>query len=250
MLGVVAVSSVVFVLMGWRSAIIVCSALPLSGMIVLAGMRFMEIPIHQMSVTGLIVALGLLIDNAIVMVDDVSNKLRRGIQAADAVAQSVSHLAVPLLGSTVTTALAFAPIAIMPGPAGEFVGAIAVSVMLAIFGSLFLALTIVPTLTALGVPVSGSASETHWWVSGLSIPAMSEVYRRSLHFIFHRPALGVLLGVTLPILGFMQASKLPEQFFPPADRDQLQIEVSLSPQMSLDETTRTARSDAARNLAA
>ncbi len=241
LLGVMAVSTVVFVLMGWRSAIIVCSALPLSGMMVLSGMRFLEIPIHQMSVTGLIVALGLLIDNAIVVVDEVSVKLRRGVQAAEAVGKSVSHLAIPLLGSTVTTALAFAPIAIMPGPAGEFVGAISVSVMLAIFSSLFLAMTIVPTLTALSISVSDKSERKHWWESGVTIPAVSALYRRSLRTIFHRPALGICLGLALPIFGFMQASKLPEQFFPPSDRDQLQIEVSLSSQMSLEETTRTVK---------
>jgi multidrug efflux pump subunit AcrB len=241
LLGVLAVSTVVFVLMGWRSAIIVCSALPLSGMIVLSGMRFLEIPIHQMSVTGLIVALGLLIDNAIVIVDEVSVKLRSGVAAAEAVGKSVRHLAIPLLGSTLTTALAFAPIAIMPGPAGEFVGAISVSVMLAIFGSLFLALTIVPTLTALSISVSDSRTRTHWWESGLSIQPLTDLYHRSLRMVFHRPAIGIVLGITLPILGFMQASKLPEQFFPPSDRDQLQIEVSLSSQMSLEETTRTVK---------
>lgn len=239
LLGVLAVSTVVFVMMGWRSAIIVCSALPFSGMIVLTGMRFLEIPIHQMSVTGLIVALGLLIDNAIVIVDDVSVKLRGGVPAAEAVGKSVRHLAIPLLGSTVTTALAFAPIAIMPGPAGEFVGAISISVMLAIFGSLFLALTIVPTLTAFGISVSNSSTQSHWWECGVTIPALTKLYRQSLQIVFRRPALGILIGVVLPIFGFMQASKLPEQFFPPADRDQLQIEVSLSSQMSLDETTRT-----------
>jgi len=241
LLGIIAVSTVVFVLMGWRSALIVCSALPLSGMMVLTGLRFLEIPIHQMSVCGLIVALGLLIDNAIVIVDEVANKLHRGIRAADAVSQSVRHLAIPLFGSTVTTALAFAPIAIMPGPAGEFVGAIAVSVMLAIFSSLFLALTIVATLTALGTSVSRSPVETHWWVSGLSLPSLTRWYRRSLQIVFRRPYLGLMLGLFFPILGFMAASRLPEQFFPPADRDQLQIEVSLSSQMSLDETTRTVQ---------
>jgi len=239
LIGITAVSSVVFLLMGWRSAIVVCSALPLTAMIVLAGMRLLEIPIHQMSVTGLIVALGLLIDNAIVMVDEVSNRLRGGSPAAEAVAESVSHLAIPLLGSTITTALAFAPIAIMPGPAGEFVGTIAVSVILAIFGSLFLALTIVPALTGLGFHYTNASVHGRFWHAGLSIPSLTRMYRRTLQIVFRRPVLGIALGVTLPVAGFLQFPKLPEQFFPPSDRDQLQIEVSLSSQTSLAETERT-----------
>ena len=85
---------------------------------VLAGMQFLGNPMHQMSVTGLIIALGLLIDNAIVMVDEVQERLHRGMTASDSITRSVRHLAVPLLGSTLTTALAFAPIALMPGSVG------------------------------------------------------------------------------------------------------------------------------------
>ncbi len=78
MLGCLGILLVIFALMGWRSALIVSVALPLSSLMVIAGLRFMGIPIHQMSVTGLIIALGLLIDNAIVMVDEVSGKLAKG----------------------------------------------------------------------------------------------------------------------------------------------------------------------------
>ena len=66
-LGAAAVVIVMLFMMGWRSALIVSLALPLSSLMVLAGMRLLRIPLHQMSVTGLIIALGLLIDNAIVM---------------------------------------------------------------------------------------------------------------------------------------------------------------------------------------
>ena len=136
-----------------------------------------------MSVTGLIIALGLLIDNAIVIVEETSQALREGLRPAAAVSRSVRLLFFPLLGSTVTTALTFAPIALMPGPAGEFVGAIAVNVILAIFSSLFLAMTIIPALAAAIAPVTnGQIREEsfvgsqiglllngrRWWRSGLS----------------------------------------------------------------------------------
>ena len=234
--GATAVAAVIFVMMGWRSALIVSSALPLSALMVLSGMRFMEIPIHQMSVTGLIVALGLLIDNAIVVVDEVSVKLRAGRHPLDAVSATVGHLAVPLLGSTLTTALAFAPIALMPGPAGEFVGSIALSVILAIFSSLFLALTIVPALTALGIRSGSEDDDAFWWRNGLSIPQLTHGYRRTLEFVYARPALGLVIGLFLPVAGFVGFSQLPEQFFPPADRNQLHIEVDFPSQTSIART--------------
>ena len=148
-LGALAVVVVMLLMMGWRSALIVSLALPLASLMVLAGMKFLRIPMHQMSVTGLIIALGLLIDNAIVMVDEVRERLHGGMTPSESITRSVRHLAVPLLGSTLTTALAFAPIALMPGTVGEFVGTIAVSVILALFSSLFLAMTVIPALTGL-----------------------------------------------------------------------------------------------------
>lgn len=238
MLGGLAVLLVIWFMMGWRSALIVGSALPLSSLMVLAGLRWMEIPIHQMSVTGLIIALGLLIDNAIVMVDEVGQKIRQGVSPGQAVAATVKHLAIPLLGSTLTTALAFGPIALMPGPAGEFVGSIAISVIMAVFSSLILAMTIIPTLAAWGIDRRPS---DHWSAVGFSNARMVEVYRRVLGFLFARPVAGIAVSLFLPLMGFAAASQLAEQFFPPADRDQIHVELELPANASLEQTQQLAR---------
>ncbi|MEQ8836643.1 MAG: efflux RND transporter permease subunit, partial [Lacipirellulaceae bacterium] len=211
---------------------------------VLAGMRLMGVPMHQMSITGLIIALGLLIDNAIVMVDEVRERITAGEKPGSAVAGSVKHLAVPLLGSTVTTALSFAPISLMPGPAGEFVGSIATSVILAVASSFLLAMTVTPSLMAL---MSRDESETtektrkrHWWSSGFSNAGLTTLYRGMLDSVFHRPLIGVALGMFLPIAGFIAASTLTDQFFPPADRNQFQIQLTLPSQASIGYTAETA----------
>lgn len=254
LIGAGSVMVVILVLMGWRSAVIVGAALPLAAFMVLMGMRLLQIPVHQMSVTGLIIALGLLIDNAIVVVDEVSQKLCAGRTTAQAVGETVRHLAVPLFGSTFTTALAFGPIALMPGPAGEFVGAIAINVIMAIFSSLFLAMTIIPALTGFinrlqPTDRDGKTSASddsyqqsrNWWQGGFSSERLTNAYRSFLSLIIRRPAVGILAGAALPILGFVQARLLAEQFFPPADRDQVSIELDLPPQTSLQETLATAQ---------
>lgn len=240
LLGSAAVFAVILLLMGLRSAIVVSLALPLAAMMVLFGMRITEIPIHQMSVTGLIIALGLLIDNAIVIVEETSIKLRAGLSPASAVTESVNHLMLPLFGSTLTTALTFAPIALMPGPAGEFVGSIAINVIIAIFSSLFLALTIIPAIAVRINSLVPASVSFFWWHSGYSNAWLTRVYSASLDFIYGRPILGVLCGIILPVLGFLVATQLPEQFFPAADRDQLHLEVELSPTSSLAGTLATS----------
>lgn len=257
-LGVSAVALVTLLFMGWRSSLLVTATLPIASLMVIAGMRFLDIPIHQMSITGLIIALGLLIDNAIIAADEISLSLRRGLSPLEAVQDMVSRLFAPLLASTTTTALAFAPIALMEGPAGEFVGSIAVTVMLAIFSSLFLAMTVLPASAALlqrsllstsspAVPSHTLGEERHstglrqTLQHGLTIPAITRLYRRTLHTMFSRPWLGVGFGAVLPILGFVAATKLDEQFFPPADRDQFYLEVELEPQATLAQTAEVTR---------
>jgi multidrug efflux pump subunit AcrB len=235
-LGTGAIVLVVLVLMGWRSMLVVGLALPLSALMVIAGMRVLSIPIQQMSVTGLIVALGLLIDNAIVIVEEVRSRIVRGELPGPAILTAVRHLWMPLFGSTFTTALAFLPIATLPGPSGEFVGTIAVSVILAISASFVLAMTVIPALNGL----MGINPEKRGLFSyGLTISAVQKLYETSLRIVFRVPVLGVLAGLVLPVWGFLAARNLPQQFFPPSDRGQIQIEVEL-PERDTLVSTRTA----------
>lgn len=104
--------------MGARSALTVGIALPLSAAMVLVGMQTLGVPLHQMSVTGLIISLGLLIDNAIVVVEDYKLRRRRAEDIPLAIKGAIQHLFVPLGASTATTVFAFMPIAFSPGRCG------------------------------------------------------------------------------------------------------------------------------------
>jgi len=235
-LGSLFVFLVVLVMMGWRSALLVGVALPLSALMVLAGMRLIGMPIEQMSVTGLIIALGLLIDNAIVMVDEVRHRLMDGETPAEAVLGAGRKLSVPLLGSTLTTVFAFMPLVLMPGPAGEFVGGIGTGVILAITSSFLLALTVIPALTGLMGHCWEKQPLGSWWRDGFSSERLTNWYSGVLGVLFRRPVLAILFAVALPFCGFAVAGQLKEQFFPPTDRDQFEITMRLPPQSSIGET--------------
>lgn len=240
LLGAMLVMVVMVFTMGWRAAVLVGTALPLTTLMVLQGLRSLGIPLHQMSVTGMIIALGLLIDNAIVVVDEVRHRLAGGAPAAEAVSGAVRHLAVPLFGSTLTTCMAFAPIALMPGGAGEFVGPIALSVILAVGSSFFLALTITPALAGLLDTALPPRRRTGLLATGLYFPGLDRAYQRALRFLIGRPTLGVAVATVAPAIGFVAATTLPEQFFPPADRDQFNVQLHLDPTASLGSTTEAA----------
>lgn len=222
--GALAVMLVVWVLMGWRNAVLVSTALPLVTMAVLTAMRFYGIPIHQMSVAGLIIALGLLIDNAIVIVDSVSSNLRRGKSKRESVGATGRILFIPLLASSLTTAFAFAPICLMEGPAGEFVGAMALNVIFAVISSLFISLLIIAPLTAiLGRGDGGGAGAGNGLRPGLLKGVFERVLRRSIEWPWVTAGCFALLSGC----GYFCLGQLPDQFFPPADRDQFHIELEL-----------------------
>lgn len=226
-------------MMGLRPALLVGLALPLSCLMVLAGLGFLGIPLHQISITGLIVALGLLIDTAIITVHDVTVRAGECGSGRKAVAESLGHLTVPLLGSTITTVLAFMPLLLMPGGTGEFVGAIAVSVILALFSSLFVSLALIAPLTGLLYRRQAEVSRT-FWARGISHTGLAALYGRTLSFLFQRPLWGIGLAVLFPLFGFWGGTQLTEQFFPPSERDQLQIKLTLPSQAVLSKTRRTA----------
>lgn len=228
-----AVMLVVLLMMGWRCMIIVAASLPLSVFAVIFGMRVFDIPIHQMSVTGLVVALGLLIDNAIVMAEEVRARIYAGRAHADAIVDSVHHLRLPLFGSTLTTVLAFLPIALLPGPSGEFVGSIAISVILAITTSFLISITLIPPLVGL---VGVDSTRRGLFDFGVSSVWVESAYRWSLRAVFRFPVLGIVVGVLLPLFGFYCSQSLSRQFFPASDRNQIQIEIELSAASSLDQT--------------
>ena len=140
-IGVGLVVILLFLSIGWRPALIVAATIPLAGFIALTVLKYVGIPIQQMSVTGLIVALGLLVDAAIVMLDETRRRIGEGQSRLSAVHDAVGRLAGPLLASTVATVMAFMPMALLPGPAGDFVGSIAIAVIIMLFASLALSLT-------------------------------------------------------------------------------------------------------------
>lgn len=229
-LGAGIVIGVLLFMMGLRSALVVASILPLTLLLVLVELKLFGVPLHQMSVTGLIIALGLLIDNAIVVVDEYELRLRRGAQTVDAIREVVRDLFVPLGASSLTTVLAFMPIALMPGPGGEFTGTIAIGVSFSVLSSFALSMTLILAFAGHLIPAAvenDSQQKRGRFAHGYVHPGLRERFRQSLLLVLRRPALGIAFGLFLPLCGFAVAGTLSQQFFPANDRDQFQIQLDL-----------------------
>jgi multidrug efflux pump subunit AcrB len=230
------VFAVLFFMMGWRSALIVGAALPLTVLLVLILIGLYGQPLHQMSVTGLVVALGLLIDNAIVVVDDYRILRRRGATKIAAIDKAARTLFAPLLASTLTTVFAFGPIALMPGVAGEFISMIGISVIFAVVSSFGLAFTLILAFAAWFDDGRTGEQSGPFWRDGLRSRPLAALWRKGLDQILARPGIGLLAGVLLPVAGFAAAVTLPSQFFPPTDRDMFEMTLTLPAGSSIEQT--------------
>ncbi|MEZ9501295.1 efflux RND transporter permease subunit [Vibrio sp. 10N.286.51.B11] len=244
MIGFGLILIVLFVTLGVRAAILVAISLPLTSLLTLSIMKMTGVPINQMSVTGLIVALGIMVDNAVVMVDTIQAYRLKGQQRAEATMNALKHLWVPLLGSTLTTVLAFAPIILMPGASGEFVGGIAITVSFSLIGSYIISHTLIAGLATKLLPKQLSdvdkKGQYHWYMTGLRIPALTRWFSSSVRFGVTHPIITIALVLLVPFTGYWSMSQLTEQFFPPSDRDMFEIQVYMPPQASIYATKNTS----------
>jgi multidrug efflux pump subunit AcrB len=234
--GSVVVALVVFLGMGWRAALIVGLALPLSAGATVFGLTLFGQQIHQMSIFGMIIAIGLLIDNAIVVTDEIRQKLELGLERAAAVDASVRHLFVPLLASTLTTILGFMPIFLLPGNIGDFIGPIAISVVLALASSFLISMTVIAGIAGRYLRRPEPGQHGKWWQAGLSADRLAGRYRRALGWAVTRPWTALALGCVLPVAGFLLAGTLKNQFFPSADRDHFEVQVWMPDDASIART--------------
>lgn len=235
-IGVSLVVGVLFLTLGFRSALVVAVVLPLTSLGSITILQFLGVPIHQMSVTGLIVALGLLVDAAIVMTDDIGRRIREGESTQNAIKLAVVRLRAPLFASTFTTALAFMPMALLPGPAGDFVGSIAISVIVMLVMSFLLAIFITPAIAGWVL----SVDERERRFDRLFAP-VAAWFRRSVRWSLTYPLYSVVIACLIPVSGFLAFPVLTAQFFPGVDRNQFYIQVDLNNGSALAQTDRTVQ---------
>lgn len=248
LLGSLVVVAVILFFMGNRAAGIVSLALPMSAAFTLFSLSFYGQQIHQMSIFGIIIAIGLLIDNAIVVTDEMrANLLQPDVSRLQALVQTLRHLFVPLLASTLTTVLGFMPIFLLPGNIGDFVGPIAISVVMALLGSLVISLTLIAALAARLLPRGqhGERADTPAWRlwirRGVQLPAAAGWFRQTLTGLMRRPLLTVAATLVLPGLGLVLAGQLGTVFFPSADRNQFEIYLWLPAGSSIHQTRAITR---------
>jgi multidrug efflux pump subunit AcrB len=134
--------------LGWRASGVVMVAIPLSLLLGLTGLLWLGYTVNQLSIVGFVIALGLLVDDAIVVVENVARHLRLGKDPVTAAIDGTREITLAVLGCTATLLLAFVPLLALPGTAGLFIRSLPVTVVVTIAASLLLSLTVVPLLAS------------------------------------------------------------------------------------------------------
>ena len=220
------VLSISLFFLGIRSAIIVTLILPFSICLVMVGCRFIGLPLHMTSITGIIIALGLLIDNGIIVVEDYKNRRASGLNINDSISQGLKNLSAPLAAATATTVFSFLPIVTGEGSSIEFVGGMAMTVIMSITSSLVLALLMVPVLMNYMEKIP-YFKDTDISNEGYRNEKILNKYRAFLNWAFLVPRRAIMLSLSLPILGFLLFNTLPKDFFPAQDRDMFRVNIEL-----------------------
>ncbi len=144
----VIVLTVVMVFLGLRTGLIVGSFVPMTMLLGIIVMSLLDVELQRMSIAAMIIALGLLVDNGIVVAEDIRVRLERGIDRMSAAIQSGRMLAIPLLTSSLTTIFAFLPMLLVEGSAGDYVRSLAQVVAILLLASWFLSMTMTPVMCA------------------------------------------------------------------------------------------------------
>jgi multidrug efflux pump subunit AcrB len=225
--GIVLVIIVVFVGMGLKNALVVSTAIPLSILLTFTIMRPFGIEVHMMSIAGLIIALGMLVDNAIVVSDAIQVKLDEGMNQLQACVNGVGEVAIPILTSTLTTVAVFMPLMLLNSVTGEFIFSIPAIVTIALLSSYGVALLVTPTMAYLFFKKSKPKKHGQ---------KVQNFFNKLLAFsLKHRLLVAGLVAIIIVGTGYISKS-IGLQFFPKANLDMVYINVKSDVDGDLDYT--------------
>ena len=260
--GILLVGGVILLALGVRASVIVMCALPLSILMAIWGLDLTGYGLQQISIVGLVIALGLLVDDAIVITENVARYRRKGLGAIDAVLKGTSEVGWAVISTSVTSILAFLPIVLVQSGSGDFIRSLPVTVILALVASLLVSLTLTPLLASrwlggrrrVDVREDGGendeplATRDSLLTRSVSGPLMRLLqrqvdgpYRRSLTWALAHPV-GVLGIALVAFAGSVSLFPLVGvSFFPEAGKPQFLVNVTLPEGHRLDATDRAVR---------
>src|SRR5262249_43267954 len=210
--------------LGLRAAGIVMVAIPLSFAFGLEALNFLGSSLNQISIAAFVVALGLLVDDSIVVTENIARHLRGGAPRVQAALAGTRQIAVAVIGCTATLILAFVPLVALPGNPGKFIRVLPTTVIATIVGSLLIALFIIPFIASRILPAHADRHGNA--LLRRVMDAIHRYYRPALHYCLARPkaTVSTAIGGSL-LLSALLVPLIGSSLFPKADTPQFLITV-------------------------
>jgi multidrug efflux pump subunit AcrB len=228
---ILAVIVVFLFLRDWRATVIVALALPLSAIPAFWAMSMMGFSLNLVSLLAITLATGILVDDAIVEIENIVRHMRMGKSAYRASIEAADEIGLAVMAITLTIIAIFAPVSFMPGIAGQYFKQFGLVVVAAVFFSLLAARLITPMLTAYFLKASGHEEAR----DGVIMRAYASFLEKTLHYRFS-PYLTVVAGFALFWGSLQLATLLPEGFMPKPDEARIVLSVELPPGARLADT--------------
>ena len=237
--GVVLVGAIIFLFLGWRSSVIIMTIIPLCILISLAVLNGAGFGLQQISIASLVIALGLLVDNGIVVIENINRFLKEGYTLREAAAKGTGEVGFAIISSTVTTLLAFFPLTQLGEGAGEFLLSLPLTVMFTLIISLILALTFSPILASkiLKKKEAGKVRAADRILGRF----IERVYRPLLGFALKRGWVMVAAAVLMFVGSVSLFPSIGVSFFPTADKPLLLIDIEAPSGSNLTSTDKAIR---------
>jgi multidrug efflux pump subunit AcrB len=241
-LAILSVIIVVMLLLPIRVALVASIAAPISILITFGIMNILGVALHQVTLAALIIVLGMVVDNAIVVVDNYIEKLDEGITPWTAAWQAAKQLSLPIFTATLAIIFAFIPLALfMYGIAKDFVASLPVTVAIALTVSMVVALLLTPFMCYLFIKKGLKHKISERLPKKSLLDRLQEVFNKTIEFCFRWPKTTMAGAFAIVLLSFFIASRVDQEFFPTSERNQFNIEVWLPNGTALEETEKTVR---------
>ena len=225
--------------LGLRAASVVMISIPLSLAIGLAALYFSGFSLNQLSIAGFVLALGLLVDDSIVVVENISRYMRAGYSRVEAAIAATDQIALAVIGCTATLLFAFLPLLFLPEGSGMFIRSLPAAVLYTVAASLFVALTVIPFLASRMLKVApGEGEHTGNRALQAIMRFIHGVYAPALRWSLARPKQTLLAALAFVLGAFGIAATLGFSLFPSADIPQFRIEIETPTGASVADTDR------------
>ncbi|GJM22057.1 MAG: multidrug efflux RND transporter permease subunit [Planctomycetota bacterium] len=250
--GLLVVLVVLLFLQGWRQTLIPVIAIPVSLVGTFAVMQMLGISLNNLSLFGLVLAIGIVVDDAIVVVENVQRKIGEGLAPREATRQTMDEVGSALVATSLVLVAVFVPTAFLPGIGGQFFQQFAVTIAVATVLSTFVSLTLSPAMASLLIKAPGGRANVvermgNAIFGGFTrrfdklFDGASARYAKTVRFFTRRVGLALVIYALLLLVTGKTFQTVPEGFIPPQDQGYLIVSAQLPDAASLDRTDQVAQ---------